>query len=749
MQKSWVNTRASRLMAVVTTTLMVATIVVLGTTAAEAASDSRGTDYWLGFPANYTYNSPELTLFISGDTATTGTVDIPGQSFTQAFSVSPGSVTSVALPGGAEINSGESDAVVAKGIHVTAGAEVSVYGLNRIQATTDAYLGLPTDILGTSYVVLGWKNVDVYNATEFAVVASQDATTATITPSITTGAHTAGVAYTVSMNAGDAYMLANTDAAPADLSGTIVTSDKPVAVFGGHGCANIPSGAYVACDHVVEELPPTETWGKSFVTMPLATRIGGDTWRMIASQANTTVNVNGAAVATLGAGELHEQLIDGPATITADKPILVAQYSNSSSFDGVTSDPFMMMIPPYEQFLAAYTVTTPASGFDSNYINLVVPNGAVGNVTVDGVAVPAGSYTAVGSSGFSGVQVPVSLGAHTLAGSLPFGAFMYGYASYDSYGYPGGLSLAPIAKVTSVVLAPKTATNPVDTEHCVEATVTDQNGQPLQDIRVDFAVAGANPGTGFANTNASGVARYCYTGTNAGSDTITGSVGTLSDTASKTWTQQSQSGSLTISKVFDPLTSGATRTFPINWSCDNATSGTVDLAGGQSATITDIPAGTVCTVTEVKPTGAPGGWYYGSPVITGSPATVPAGEAATVTVTNSIIRHTSSLKIVKKVSGARFSGSFSVHVACSGDGGTYDRTISFPSPGSVTITGIPTTVRCTVSEPTLPPPPRGYKWAAPLFNGNPALITLGVTKTVTVTNRLSACLPLPGRMCSK
>ncbi|MFN8103359.1 MAG: DUF5979 domain-containing protein [Acidimicrobiia bacterium] len=729
---------AARLMAIVVTTLMAATTMVIASAPAEAASDSRGTDYWLGFPANYS-DSPELTLFISGDTATTGSVEIPGLSFTQAFSVTPGSVTSVPLPAAAQINDYESDSVVAKGIHVTAGAEVSVYGLNRIQYTTDAYLGLPTDILGTSYVVLGWKNVDVVEASEFAVVASEDATTATITPSVTTGAHTAGVAYTVNMDAGDAYLLQNTDAEPADLSGTIVTSDKPVAVFGGHACANIPNGSTQACDHVVEELPPTETWGKSFVTMPLANRVGGDTFRMIASQAGTTVKVNGVAVATLGAGELHEQLIDGPATITADKPILVAQYSNGSGFDGVTSDPFMMLIPPYEQFLASYTVTTPATGFNGNYINLVVPNGAVGSVTVDGVPVAAGDYTAIGSSGFSGVQVPVDLGAHNLDGPLPFGAFMYGYADYDSYGYPGGLSLAPIASVTSVVLSPKTATNPVDSEHCVDATVTDQNGQPLADVRVDFAVTGANPGAGFANTNASGVARYCYTGTNAGSDTITAAVGTLSDTASKTWTQQSEAGSLTITKQFDPLTSGVTRTFPIDWSCDNATSGSVNLAGGQSATIDEIPAGTVCSVTEVKPTGAPAGWYYGAPVVTGSPATITAGSAATVTVQNSIIRHTSSLKITKRVTGAPlgYRASFKVHVACTGDGGTYDRTISYPMPGSVTITGIPTRSKCTVSEPTLPPAPRGQRWLAPTFNGNPTTITLGVTKVVTVTNRLT------------
>src|SRR4030095_16707221 len=107
-------------------------------------------------------------------------------------------------------------------------------------------------------------------------------------------------------------------------------------------------------------------------------------------------------------------------------------------------------------------------------------------------------------------QVAVALGSHTLSASLPFGAFMYGFAFFDSYGYPGGMSLAPIAKVTTVTLAPKTATNLVGTQHCVTATVLDQNGNPLEGIRVDFAVTGANSTSGFANTDSSGHATFCY-----------------------------------------------------------------------------------------------------------------------------------------------------------------------------------------------------------------------------------------------
>ena len=531
------------------------------TASPASAQDSKGVDFWLTFPGNL--GAGELSLFITGDTATSGTVSITGLSFTAPFTVTPGTVTTVGLPSSAELQS--SDAIQDLGIHVTANAEVAVYGLNRVQFTTDAYLGLPTDALGTDYINLGYQNVDVVNATQFGIVATQDSTSVTITPTVTTDGHTAGTPYSINLNQGQTYLLRNPDPAPADLSGTLIQSSKPIAVFGGHQCANIPPGR-VACDQLVEELPPATAWGLNFVSMPLATRTGGDTFRVLASQDATTVKLNGATVATLNRGQLHEQIVSGPAQITADKPVLVMQYSNSTSFDNVTSDPFQMMIPPYEQFLAGYTVSTPASGFALNFINVVAPDAAVGAITLDGSAIPSASFTAIGGSGFSGAQVPVDLGSHTLSGPLPFGVHSYGFADFDSYGYPGGLSLSEIARVASVTLAPKTASNQINTQHCVTATVKDQNGNPLPDIRVDFGASGANAATGFASTNASGEAQFCYTGANPGDDIITGTVGALSDTASKTWEEGSGTGAdLSVAKTDspDPVRRGKKLTYTI------------------------------------------------------------------------------------------------------------------------------------------------------------------------------------------
>ncbi|MFY7866040.1 hypothetical protein [Roseateles sp.] len=504
----------------------VSLLAVLIASPAFAASDSKGTDFWLMFNANL--GQPAMSLFITGDTATTGMVSIPGLGFSAPFTVVPGTVSTVVLPSGAQVTA--SDAVTNQGIHVVANAEVTVYGLNRLEQTTDAYLGLPTDILGTEHISLGYGGL---GAGQIGIVGTQGGTTVTITPRVAVGSRPAGVPYSIFLNQGQTYQLS---APSSDLTGSLISATAPIAVFGGNQCANVPVGV-TYCDHIVEQLPPTTTWGKAFVTMPLATRTKGDTFRIMASVNGTMVTINGANVATLNRGQFHEQIITGPARITATQPVLVAQYSNGTSFDGVTSDPFEMLIPPFEQFLAAYTVTTPASGFAINFINIVVPNAAVGSVTLDGVAVAAAKYTAIPGSAFSGAQLPVTVGAHNLAGPLPFGAFMYGYASYDSYGYPGGMSLAQVAVVTSLTLAPKAANHPVNTQQCVNATLRDKNGVAVPSVRVDFSVTGANTKTGFVNAAANGVAQFCYSGVNGGLDTIVASVGTLNDNATKTWTK--------------------------------------------------------------------------------------------------------------------------------------------------------------------------------------------------------------------
>ncbi|MCB0204052.1 MAG: Ig-like domain-containing protein, partial [Anaerolineae bacterium] len=501
------------------------------------AADNRGTDFWLGFPGNHDLSS-SLSLFITGDQNTSGSVVIPGLNFSYQFQLQAGQLIRVNLPRNAQTNA--SDRVEYLGVHVTTQQEVTVYALNQLQYSTDAYLALPKDILGREYISLSYPVTTwggfFLGGSRFMVVASENNTRLTITPSVTVGPRPAGSPYSITLNQGQTYQLSVATVVGADLSGSIISADKPIAVFGAHECTSVPN-TYPACDHIVEQLFPTTAWGRNFVSMPLATRTRGDTFRMLASENNTSVYVNGTRVAVLNRGNLHERIISGPANITADHPILVAQYSNSSDYDNVTSDPFMMLLPPYEQFLTSYRVATPSSGISRNFINVVAPAAAVGSIRINGTVIPSSSFVTIGSTGYKGASVSIALGTHTLTGSMPFGVTVYGFDNYDSYGYPGGLSLSPVATVTSITLNPTNATATIGTDHCMTARVRDQNNNPVAGVRVDFAVTGVHNVTGNAYTNSAGEAGFCYHGTVVGHDTIRATIGTLSTTASVTWIQ--------------------------------------------------------------------------------------------------------------------------------------------------------------------------------------------------------------------
>ncbi len=487
-------------------------------------NDSKGKDFWLMFNSNL--GSPQLTLFITSEVNTSGTVTVPGLSFTQNFNVTANTLTPITLP--AATSSHNIDIVGDRGIHVTAQNEVTVYGLNYIQYTTDAFLGLPTDVLGTRYLVMSYTGAA---SSQVGIVATQNATTVTITPSTTVRSRAAGVPYNITLNQGQTYEIGDAN----DMTGTLVVSNKPIGVFGSNQCANIPPG-YSYCDHIVEMLPPTTTWGRKFGTVPLARRTNGDTWRIMASENNTVIKINGVAEPAKNRGQWVEKILTTRSIIESDKPVLVAQFSNGSTFSSNPGDPFMMLIPPLEQFLARYTVTT-VSGYQVHFINVVAPTSIVGSLTMDGAAIPAASFQAIPGTGFSGAQIEVKEGTHNLQGTLPFGVFMYGFNQDDSYGYPGGQSFAEIAAINTIVLTPASGTAATGTEQCFEALVRDQNQSPLEGVRVDFNITGPHASkSGFAFTDAAGVAKFCYTGTNAGTDKVTAAVGTLTDVSNFVWT---------------------------------------------------------------------------------------------------------------------------------------------------------------------------------------------------------------------
>ena len=200
-------------------------------------------------------------------------------------------------------------------------------------------------------------------------------------------------------------------------------------------------------------------------------------------------------------------------------------------------------------------------------------------------------------------------------------------------------------------------------------------------------------------------------------------------------------GYLKINKLFEPGTSGFTGDFTIHYDCGDGDQ-TVSLAAGASTTVGPFDTGTSCTVSEPTTPQAPNGWTFGTPVISGSPATITTGNQAAaveVRVTNSITLTpgTGRLKLAKSLSGGPhgYKGPFQINHDCTGT--AFDGSVSVNAGSYQTVSGIPSGTVCTISE-TLPTPPAGYSFGTPTFSPSATVTisTAGSTVSVTTKNTL-------------
>jgi len=534
-----------------------------------AARSSRGTDFWLTFLNNaMPIYEPQYfgnDLYISADVDTAGKADFfDGRNTEQRFQIHAGSTTIVPAW---EWDLNVSDSIQTKAIHVTTDHPVTVHGLNYVDMSTDGYLALPTAMLGTDYIVLSYRNSPYWDdpayimgGTQFALVASENDTTITIIPSVTVDSRIAGVPYQIVLQTGETYRLINYDGPDADLTGTTIKSDKPIAVFGGHMCALVPPSV-AAGDHLVEQLPPVNMWGRHFVTLPLATRTKGDTFRFLAATNGTRVAINGKMVASLDRGQFLERIIDAPAEILASKPILVAQYANGSDFDGSTGDPSMMLVLSVEQFGGDCMLSTPSfwdwpdeqtEDIYTDYLNLIIRTNGMGRIQLDGVCVPASQFQIISNSGYAGAQLPINPGNHHLSAPVPFGACIYGWAWYESYAFGAGFYSETVESDTKLELTQPTPFAAVDHEKTVMARVTNGRGLPIHDMEVSFSVSGANVATGRATTSRLGRAVFSYAGANAGVDVITARLMDLEQSVTNTWVADSDNTPPVVSTADTP-----------------------------------------------------------------------------------------------------------------------------------------------------------------------------------------------------
>lgn len=350
--------------------------------------------------------------------------------------------------------------------------EITVYALQRTDKTSDAWIVLPTDVLGTNYFIMSYRSfakkeelfgrefiTEAYPS-QFTIIASEDNTTIVLNLSVTQTTRTTGNSRKVILNKGDVYLvqaLVTKQDVNDDLTGSRVISDKPIAIVSGHFRAQVPIISDVASrDLLAEQLPSIETWGKQIIIPPLTppniTAILNQNdvpqCRILASEDATLVTINNGAPFTLNSAEFRDVQLTRALVVNATKPILCAALDRSSKHDNQSAtlhgDPSMIIQPPTEQYLTNYVVinseprTQGIPLFSEHYISIVVPMEAASTLTIDNQRVQ--NIQPIPGTTFGYSSTKVSAGAHSAECQLPFGITIYGYGPAESYGYTGGMA---------------------------------------------------------------------------------------------------------------------------------------------------------------------------------------------------------------------------------------------------------------------------------------------------------------------
>ncbi len=417
-----------------------------------AAQSSEGTDFWFTFLEHRDPGNTRVALITSRE-PTTGTISIPQLGFSTTFTVGASAITQVELPVGAEtMGSGQ---VRPAGVQVTSGRPISLYIHQYFANRSEAALVLPTETLGRDYYAVAYQGVNLIGIdypSEFAVLATEDETVVTITPTaVTLSGQAADLPINVLLDRGQTYQLQSATGA-GDLTGSRITADRPVAVFAGNSWTEVP----VNCgprDNLVEQMYPVETWGRQFVTVP-SREATFDVFRVIASRDGTTVTVTGSEGTlnyALAAGQFVEYERSEATYISANRPILAAQYLVGQTCSGhLIGDPSMLLLNSVEQ--TRDTVTVFNSGLfaiTENYINLIGRAVDFDFITLDGQALANQDIVqgTVGPGGeFFHAGIRVGAGSHTISGGGGCGviATVYGYGIAESYAYGGGASFRSI-----------------------------------------------------------------------------------------------------------------------------------------------------------------------------------------------------------------------------------------------------------------------------------------------------------------
>ncbi|GAB5465915.1 MAG: hypothetical protein Kapaf2KO_13510 [Candidatus Kapaibacteriales bacterium] len=386
---------------------------------------------------------------------------------------------------------------------------VSVYVMNSKMVSTEGYLAIPVKSWGEKYIhnsYWDFKEVRSWGG-GFQVIASEDDTRVSIELKgkgeglgQTTGGKVLGDRLRPTLDKGQIYQVqgdGNTRGV-FDLSGTVITSNKPIAIVSYHNRTMIPKFVVTnGRDHLSSMPLHVDSWGTDYYSVEINRGTGaGDYFRVVSSESNNEVTFTwydsatgletNKVVSVLGESEVWTPFeldadnntrngvsgVNGTMSIKSQKPIMVMQYSYSANWDnaGGGYDPFMFTLIPEQSWSYASIFQTPKNynpqnEFNDNYVTVLFKGDTTDaaehirlteSIIFDGAPITTFDVNSAnqripGTDIFFARLKGVEQGVHKMTGDTKFTSYIYGFANFDSYGWPGAGTTMPAKDPTVAV----------------------------------------------------------------------------------------------------------------------------------------------------------------------------------------------------------------------------------------------------------------------------------------------------------
>ncbi len=295
------------------------------------------------------------------------------------------------------------------GLHITSNESITAYYEVASSVNPEIYPLKGRNALGLSFAIPSQDDfLNELGNEVLDIVATENNTQVTITPTTAVFGHAANVPYQITLQKGQTYSArAVGKSAAVSLKGTVIRSNRPIAVTMSDDSIVIENG----WDLIGDQMVPTNLTGKTYIAVQGFAGFADKVY-ILAIEDNTEIYINGSLVSTLNALQQYKTTVGSPSIfIESSKNVYVLHLSGHPQEAGSALLPHIDCTGSSQM---GFVRTSP----DDFALFLLTQKGNEGNFVLNGSnsLVTAADFIEVpGSNGewvamrkeFSTVQLPV------------------------------------------------------------------------------------------------------------------------------------------------------------------------------------------------------------------------------------------------------------------------------------------------------------------------------------------------------